>query len=75
MPLKDSDLKVGDRVRTIKWGKLTEGEYVGLEGTVTVIHNDIVRVKLDKDPVAKAMDCPFWPSELQIIKEKVGATN
>ena len=75
MPLKDTDFKVGDRVRSTKWGKMTTGPYIGLEGSVNRIANDMVEVKLDKDPIAGAAHCPFWPSELEIVKEKVGATN
>lgn len=67
--------KVGDRVRSIKWGKATEPEhsYVGLEGTVINAHGDHLRIKLDKDPIEGAGSCPFFPSELELIKE--GATN
>ena len=67
--------KVGDRVRSIKWGKTNDPDhaYVGLEGIVTNSHGDYLRVKLDKDPVEDAPSCPFFPSELEHIKE--GATN
>lgn len=74
---KISDFKDGDRVRSTKWGKMTEGPYIGLTGTVvdTRPDSDYVRVKLDNDPVVSAENCTFFPSELQIINEKVGATN
>ena len=67
--------KAGDRVLSIKWGKQVEGQYIGLAGTVVELSNDLIRVKLDADPVPEAANCPFWPSELVHIKEKVGATN
>lgn len=67
--------KVGDRVRSTKWGKATDPAhaYVGLEGTVTNAHGDYLRVKLDADPIEGAGSCPFFPSELEHIKE--GAAN
>lgn len=68
MALKDTDLNIGDRVRSIKWGKLTDGDYVGLEGKVVEIRNDLIRVKLDADPVAGADNCPFYASELELVK-------
>lgn len=66
--------KAGDRVRSIKWGKQVDGPYVGLAGTVVELSNDLIRVKLDADPVPHAVNCPFFPSELKLI-EKVGAAN
>jgi hypothetical protein len=67
--------KIGDRVRSTKWGKAVEKPhpYIGLEGVVTHAHGDYLRVKLDNDPVEDAGSCPFFPSELEHIKE--GATN
>lgn len=67
--------KVGDRVRSTKWGKATDPDhaYVGLEGVVVNAHGDYLRVALDEDPIAGVKDCPFFPSELEHIKE--GATN
>jgi hypothetical protein len=60
----------GDRVRSIKWGKMTDGPYVGLEGTVVLTRpdSDYIRVKLDNDPVENAENCTFFPSELEPIK-------
>lgn len=70
--------KIGDRVRSTKWGKavLKPHPYIGLEGTVVYQKpdSDYIRVKLDNDPVGSAETCPFFPSELELI-EKVGATN
>jgi hypothetical protein len=68
-------LKIGDRVRSTKWGKavLKPHPYIGLEGTVTGLHGDHIRVKLDADPIEGAESCPFFPSELELIKE--GAAN
>lgn len=70
MPLKDTDFKKGDRVRSVRWGKLTSGSnYIGAEGTVLRVKNDVVEVKLDNDPIASASSCHFWPSELEHINE------
>ena len=67
--------KVGDRVRSIKWGNAVEKPhpYIGIAGTVVELRNDHVRVTLDADPIEGAEHCPFFPSELEHIKE--GATN
>lgn len=76
MALTHTDFKAGDRVRGIKWGKFDsphDTQYIGATGTVTAVRNDFVDVKLDNDPIEKAESCPFWPSELEHIKE--GATN
>ena len=72
MPLTHSDFQQGDRVTCIKWGKFSEpdSEYIGAKGTVIRVKNDFVEVKLDNDPIKIAESCPFWPSELEHIKEE-----
>lgn len=72
---KVTDFKMGDRVRSIKWGSVTEGPYIGLEGIIvkTRPDSDYIRVKLDNDPITGAESCTFFPSELVLIEE--GATN